>query len=408
MSSYRPNYGKAYDYPPPPGAPYATPPLPRGPPPQYDQHRGGDSYRPPQADFSFRPNDSAPHFTREYMQENGPSRPRNNHNDNQNLNRARRRRDYKPRGNHRTAPADRPLLRHHDQTNSTEQMLGVTVGQKFMAAEDISDSDEEEMDESDSDEGQNDSNKVDFVDTLLSTEDGQAAEESHEPAAKRRALTSIFQNARDGASEPKWSNPDPYTVLPPVDEQRKRKDVVKLIRKARKEAENTAAELNQVAANDDFISFGVEDDGAAASPSPSVDEQESFGSGVPGALSGPRSFSHLQNLHGQELPKTTVESISTVSLGPQSSLAQASARVAEEIVLDTPQDQSASYNGFAPGGDEALGNRKRTYDDNIKGQKKGAAQINGSILRNWVPLSGMNPTPWLRNTGTLTANAGFR
>ncbi len=63
--------------------------------------------------------------------------------------------------------------------------------------------------------------------------------------------------------KPKWSNPDPYTALPPPDEtQVKRPDFVKLIRKARVSA--TAAEPliggDAVTTNDDFISFGADDD----------------------------------------------------------------------------------------------------------------------------------------------------
>jgi len=405
MTSYRPSYGNPYDYPPPPGA---MPPLPRGPPPSYDQQRRGDFYRPPQADFSFRNSDRS-HFPQEHLQENSQSRPRNNHHDNKNLNQARRGRTYKPRAAYRTTPADRPLLRHHDQADSTEQMLGMANGQKFMAAEDISDSDEEQMveSESESDAGQSHTNDVDLVDKPMTTEDGQAADESLEPASKRRALTSISQNSKDAASEPKWSNPDPYTVLPPLDEQRKRKDVVKLIRKSRKEAEGSAAELNQVAANDDFISFGMENGEVSPSPSPSLDGQVDIGGGVPGAPSAPRSFSHLQNLHGQDMD-TPDQRIPTSSLGPPPSSAQDLTRLPEEVVLDTSQTRSNSHTKFGPGGDEALGNRKRTRDDNIKGPKNGASQINGSILYDWVPPPSTNPIPWLRKTGMLTANAGFR
>lgn len=78
---------------------------------------------------------------------------------------------------------------------------------------------------------------------------------------------------------PKWSNPDPYTVLPPPDEtQSKRVDVVKLIRKARIAA--TAAQPTQedaVKTNEDFISL-----------SGLVDEDEGGGNAPEGAPTGPR------------------------------------------------------------------------------------------------------------------------
>ena len=400
MTTYRPNYGNSYNHPPPPGA---MAPPPRGPPPSYDQYRGGDFYRPPQTDFSFRSNDGS-RVPQGHIQGNGHARPRINHHDNKNLNQARRGRTYKPRAAYRAAPADRPLLRHHDQPDSTEQMLGMANGQKFMAAEDISDSDEEQMSESD----QSGSDDVDLVDKPMAGQGGQAAEDVQEPASKRRALTSIVQGSKDAASEPKWSNPDPYTVLPPTDEQRKRRDVVKLIRKSRKEAEGSAAELDQAAANDDFISFGMDSGEVSVPPSPSADGQDDTGGGVTGAPSGPRSFSHLQNLHGRDLPESPDQPAAALSLRSTLGSAQDSTRIPDEVVLDMPQDKNNSHTIYGPRGDDALGNRKRTRDDNIKGYKNEVSLINGSILHDWIPPPGTNPTPWLRKTETLTANAGFR
>lgn len=61
---------------------------------------------------------------------------------------------------------------------------------------------------------------------------------------------------------PKWSNPDPYTALPPPDEsQHKRVDVVKLIRKARLAAAQPKAN-DAVVDNLDFISLGAIGDDA--------------------------------------------------------------------------------------------------------------------------------------------------
>lgn len=420
MDNYRPDYGLPYNYPPPPPPIHAMPPLPPGPPPSYDPHRGGDSYRPRQSDFSYRNNGSAPQPPKEWepfrptrsrgyaMRENGRSRPGNN--DNVNLNQARRRNNYRPRQNFRTAPADRPLLRHHDQANSSEEMLGMTNGQRFMAAEDISDSDEEQMDESESDLDEREINEVDLLAMREGNDTTQIVDEPHEPPSKRRALTSNSNTVTNGTSEPKWSNPDPYTVLPPVDEAtRKRKDVVKLIRKARREAEEIAEEHNQVAANDDFISFGMDENAGAEPASPRMDDQNGSGRGVPGAPSGPRSFSHLHNLHSQEVPRAPEVSIQTDSankLGPSPQTSPEFPKIPEETVLDLGRNSAQSVPAF--GGDENLGNRKRTRDDSIKGQKKGSPHNNGSILHDWRPASGMDPIPWLSRTSLITANAGFR
>jgi len=106
-------------------------------------------------------------------------------------------------------------------------------GAKYIPIEDVSDSSEAEMDMSDDEE------------------DDDA---SAEPKKKQ---VKTMNKAADGDSVPKWSNPDPYTALPPVEESRKKKDVVKLIRKARVEAATSKAETSPV---DDFISFGDDKD----------------------------------------------------------------------------------------------------------------------------------------------------
>lgn len=147
--------------------------------------------------------------------------------------------------------AERPLLQGKRET--TPEMLTDGASDrpapKFASLEDLSDSEEAEMDLS---------------------EDSEKDEEGDEESRprKRRAL------AGDGAEDipipapappppqPKWSNPDPYTALPPPDEsQHKRLDVVKLIRKAKLQYDLAEAkEKDAVAENEDFISLGAMDD----------------------------------------------------------------------------------------------------------------------------------------------------
>jgi len=68
---------------------------------------------------------------------------------------------------------------------------------------------------------------------------------------------------RDGPPEsamPKWSNPDPYTVLPPPETLgAPKKDIVKVIRKAKVETA-TGAEAKNAANEADFISLNFDDD----------------------------------------------------------------------------------------------------------------------------------------------------
>lgn len=135
------------------------------------------------------------------------------------------------------AAHDRALLRTRD--DGTELFLGVAQEtNKFRDLADLSDDEEADMD-------------VGTDDT-----DGDDA------APSRTKITRTQSTSRaDGDSVPKWSNPDPYTVLPPPEEATgKRIDFVKLIRKAKNSVAEQSDATNAVAANDDFISFGSDED----------------------------------------------------------------------------------------------------------------------------------------------------
>lgn len=179
-----------------------------------------------------------------------------------------------------------------------------------------------------------------------------------EPPAKRQALAS--DRATDGNSIPKWSNPDPYSVLPPIDEvQRKRKDPVAFIRKAFKPAVAKAVAQSQVAANDDFISF--DDDVAESTPS---------------------------------LSRSPSESRATP----------------EHIVLDDGDQIHAIHSAVEA--DPFLGSRKRTYNDELKptgqARKASLAHPTGSLLEEWVPRTLKEATPWLDRETSGVMNPSFR
>ena len=202
------------------------------------------------------------------------------------------------------------------------------------------------MDKSDSDQGQDDDKK------------DQKHNSDSEPPAKRQAISA--DRATNSDSIPKWSNPDPYSVLPPVDEiQRKRKDPVAYIRKAFKATEAKSVAQNQVAANDDFISF---DDDVAESTAPS-------------SRAGSESRWTLEN-----------------------------------VVLD----MGDQFNAMQPAieADPFLGSRKRTHDDEIKpnGQslKASPAHPTGSLLQDWVPLTLTEATPWLDKETCGIMSPAFR
>ncbi|KAK5559463.1 hypothetical protein LTR46_002505 [Exophiala xenobiotica] len=124
--------------------------------------------------------------------------------------------------------AERPLFRlEHKHEDSS--LLDPNADSKFRDLDQLSDSEEEAMDFSE--------------------------DEELEPVAKRPRVDRDDSNTTPSA--PKWSNPDPYTALPPPSEATaKRTDVLKLIRKARIDAnQHTETTSNQA----DFISFGMDE-----------------------------------------------------------------------------------------------------------------------------------------------------
>ncbi|KKK19785.1 hypothetical protein P175DRAFT_0441046 [Aspergillus ochraceoroseus IBT 24754] len=218
----------------------------------------------------------------------------------------------------RPATSERPLLRTRREV-TPELLVGSGTGDekpamKFAPIENLSDSEEADMDVS---------------------SDG---EEDSRPR-KKRALENDDVPTPEPIvppkPTPKWSNPDPYTALPPPDETRAgRVDVVKLIRKARIAASAQPAQTDAVVSNEDFISLaGL------------VDEEEEQQRPPENAPTGPRR--HLQ------------------------------------------------------GNDPALGNRKRTYDDEIKGPAKLSGKpiskfyCDAAIIDEWKLRPSESGTPWL-------------
>ncbi|KAI9924118.1 hypothetical protein MW887_007358 [Aspergillus wentii] len=217
----------------------------------------------------------------------------------------------------RPGTAERPLLRTKRETTPEKLMPEVEEkpGLKFAPVANLSDSEEADMD--------------------VSTDD-EDNEASH-PRKKRALGPNDANKPAAPAPTPKWSNPDPYTALPPPppdESQSKKVDVVKLIRKARVAENAQPAKTDAVATNEDFISLGAlgdEDQGNSNAPE--------------NAPKGPSR--HLQ------------------------------------------------------GNDPALGSRKRTYDDEIKSYPKKPGKpmsrfyADGSIIEEWMVRPYESGSPWL-------------
>ena len=364
----------------------AHPPIPRRPrsPPRSPlqvespgrQKYAGDSYRPPSNGFSFsiepppsidlsRMSDSyrpAPPRSGEYRNggDSGHSRTQD-----RNRRAGRGRGGTRGRGTWSNKAADRPFLLS-TKASTPELMPGMeeTDGPavKYRALEDLSDSDEADMDVSSDDE--------------IERKDLGSEEQ---PKKKQARINQ--EKAADGESVPRWSNPDPYTVLPPPDEsQRKKMDVVKLIRKARVVSSSDSATKTEVVA-DDFISFDFNDEGKEDLDQSQDSTIEENGNGVPGAPKGPRGQRHpgdIRNMPGSNLTGLRL-----------------------------------SRRGLDTSSDPTLGSRKRNFEDEIKDapllpiKPTTSKPAEGLIVEAWQAIAGVSDTPWCTIDHAATENMGF-
>ena len=143
------------------------------------------------------------------------------------------------RGGLKTPAHERHILHNTGREKTPEQLEGmVTDGQVRFAAVDSSHDD------------QSDSHMSDFS--------GESEAEEGENRGGKRAKTrgaSVVEQ-----STPKWSNPDPYTVLPPPSLlSRPKKDIVQVIRKAKIEQDPKNDSTNAVQENADFIALDLGD-----------------------------------------------------------------------------------------------------------------------------------------------------
>ncbi|KAH8732155.1 hypothetical protein GQ44DRAFT_735100 [Phaeosphaeriaceae sp. PMI808] len=215
----------------------------------------GDNYRPGdqnQSHFTFESQHAAPQFPPSAPANSGSRAParggrsgahnrRNGDHYGASRNgrsKARANRRGRPRA---PAPHERALLQHRDQ-GSPERTYGVSLGpNRFKDVDNMSDDEEADMD----------------VET-----DASAASDDLNVQPSNHKLVRTQVTRADGDSVPRWSNPDPYTSLPPPSETTGvKKDVVQLIRKAKNQAAERTIGNGAVAANDDFISFADDDDG---------------------------------------------------------------------------------------------------------------------------------------------------
>lgn len=363
-----------------------------------------EPFRPPQGDFTFRA-ERPPGVQDSYDSYRGPPPSLRDDRNSYRSGPPRRFNDHGPsngyqtRGGHnqrygrggagfrraKERAADRLFL-HKKHTNNAEDLLGDTTQRAtYRDVDDLSESDDAAMDIS-----------------------GESGPEDDEPAAKRVRL------ADDPAAQaaPKWSNPDPYTALPPPDEtQRKKKDVVQMIRKARVEAESKKDDGGSDAA--EFISFDFSDEEDIDNTVPNGNSQKP--PGVPNAPTGPRATlatsgppaslparpPEISVLQGLPQQRGSVRSIQE-SIPP---VPQPSALAGKTINAKAPVDLSASTN---------LGSRKRTADDKIKErphqrlQKGKKMKADASIEHGWQAIDEEEACPWTIRDHSAEPSMGIR
>ncbi|KAK2626176.1 hypothetical protein QTJ16_004438 [Diplocarpon rosae] len=365
---------------------------------------------PPGLDFNAAEHHRVPPRQREYTHNNDIRRPPRNA-------RGAPRGGYRGRAGPRLA-AERDFLKTKREP-TPELMTGMDEdtenGAKYIAVDDVSDSEEAEMDMSD--------------------------DENDEAQQPKKRQARIDGKPADGDSIPRWSNPDPYTALPPPDESRgKKKDVVKLIRKAR--VTSSSEHVTKSAITDDFISFDFGDEEEPQDDDEPHNEPRDFG--VRGAPLGPRELSGSANQVSISKPAASPEQIgrsyleqqvaskapfSDVTL-PRGPAAQNQHSLPARPTTGNNRDMSFQIkaktstvnksNVIDLTSDPALGTRKRNFEDELKvpqgikapptvhdkNQGRPGKPSNGSILSAWVRNSHSPASPWIGIDHSDSASMG--
>jgi non-canonical poly(A) RNA polymerase PAPD5/7 len=202
-----------------------------------------------------------------------------------------------------------------------------------------------------------------FVDVDTSDSDESDEEDVSATAPSRKRVKTSGAAVSEGSERPKWSNPDPYSVLPPTNmDVAPKKDIIQTIRKAKVEAANQAGGTNSIKDNDDFISFDFgEDKPAADDVSSDGDDNDFVGASAPVA---PPKKSRTRNAQAPATRNNgTKRKFDTTDIG---------------------------------------------VDDNGSQRELDAADMSvGNVVPEWR-ANGTDPTPWLKVDDTSKLNVGLQ
>ncbi|KAI6250144.1 Terminal nucleotidyltransferase 4B [Erysiphe necator] len=349
-----------------------------------------------------------------HLDKRGPVDEKNNRNqarDRQSTSKApnRVRRGY---GRNSRVASEREFLRTNREP-TPQLMTGMNdesgTSVKFHRLEDLSDSEETDMDLSGNEDSNFEKNKpcslpnspkgsvksdIKLAKSTLPN-DFQADELNHigtqslinEKDDKKKIVKALSEKKNN--DRPRWSNPDPYTALPPPDEsQKKKKDVVKLIRKARI---SSGSKTKLETPTDDFISFDFEENNL-------IDSTDSLD-----RCHSPPIF--RESIHSAEKQDRSriIRASSPFSRKTRRSASPSDTEkdIVTKVRGKLPIRSSVNeYSGHDFQSESNLGSRKRTINDEIKeppiAHEKGVrSPPDGRILENWLSYDNISESPWL-------------
>lgn len=169
----------------------------------------------------------------------------------------------------------------------------------------------------------------------------------HDARSRKRIKADDAATTGTDTALPRWSNPDPYSVLPPTDLGiGPKKDIVQTIRKAKVETAAQSVSTNAIKENADFISFDFGEDDNEEDP----EAEEEFDIDAP----------------------------------PPPPPA--------DLLMPTPDELRQAY-------DPASTGRKRKRESDLG--------VMNDIVTEWQPNE-TNPTPWLRADAGFTSHVGLQ
>ena len=362
--------------------------APRHPPGIHDGRNGGgytfrgaadsNNYRPrrPENEFSFRaqgprypsPDRHAPTPQRQRQQ---PHRANDSRRDQGKRGPPGRGNDSRHRGGYRgrvkkPPPSEREILHKTGRASTPEQLFGMNADGQARFTTIISSSDE--------DSGSESGEVIDL--TNDSDEDGDGP--------RKRVKTNAPAPVEPTA--PKWSNPEYLTALPPPENLgAPKKDIVRVIRKAKVEAAPKEDSSNAVKDNIDFISFKFDDDFANSI----VIDSDSGGENRPPS-NAPLAPAGMK-MTGEHVPSTFPPNHSSAPITMHDTVGPPPPPPSD-LIMPTDEELIAHYGGDSKG-------KKRKHEMLSKGV--------GDIVREWQ-ANQTNPTPWCTVDHTHTGSVGLR